>query len=479
MTAALEFAGRNVTVMGLGLFGGGAAVARFLAARGARVTVTDLRTAAELAPALAELEGVDARFVLGEHRLDDFTGADLVVANPAVPPSSAWLAAARAARVPVTSETALFLALCPARIAAVTGTQGKSSTCNTLHQLLMADGQPAHLGGNIGRSLIESAELMSTDETVVLELSSYQLEALGTDGLRTDGTAPRVEAVCVTNVLADHLDRHGTIEAYAAAKRRILELAAAVGGCAVLSAEDARLAGWSEPGVRRVDAFPTRPSDQGLNVREGVFRLDHVPLGRADDVRMPGRFQRENTLLALGLAHLLGADPERLARALPSLTALPHRMQDLGLVLGHRVWDNAVSTTPDSTLGVLGSLEPGFTLLVGGKHKHLPLEELLDAARGRVRRVVGFGKDGGLLAAAFRGAGIEAHAVTTVEEAVGEAFQRLEPAAEVLFSPACASYDQFLNFQERARAFRKAVEGLRESEPAAPGQRLDKAGRRG
>jgi UDP-N-acetylmuramoylalanine--D-glutamate ligase len=477
VSAGLDLAGRRVLVQGLGLFGGGAAVARFLARRGARVTVTDLRTAAELAPALSELEGLDVRFVLGEHRAEDFTQADLVVANPAVPPSSAWLAAARAAGVPITSETALFLALCPARIAAVTGTQGKSSTCNSLHQLLLADGQPAHLGGNIGRSLIESAELMRADETVVLELSSYQLEALGAEDLRT--ASRRVAAVCVTNVLKDHLDRHGTIEAYAGAKRRILELASASGGCAVLPAEDPRLALWSEPGVPRVDVFPTRASDRGLNVREGWFRLDREPLGRVADVRLPGLFQRENTLVALGLARLLGADPARLARALPAVTALPHRMQDLGLVGGHRVWDNGVSTTPDSTLGVLGSLEPGFTLIVGGKHKQLSLDELVEGARGRVRRVVGFGKDGALLAAAFRAAGIEALAVTTVEEAVGEAFRRLEDGAEVLFSPACASYDQYLNFQERAHAFRKALVGLQDSGTAPSGLRLDKAGRRG
>ena len=166
-----DFDGRAVTVMGLGLFGGGTTVARFLARHGARVTATDLRTANELAPALKELEGLDIRFVLGEHRTEDFTNAALVVANPAVSPSSTFLAAASAARVPITSEMALFLELCPARIAAITGTQGKSSTSNTLAQLLNASGVTCHLGGNIGRSLLESAELMHENDVVVLEMS--------------------------------------------------------------------------------------------------------------------------------------------------------------------------------------------------------------------------------------------------------------------------------------------------------------------
>lgn len=478
MSERLHFDGRRVTVQGLGLFGGGAAVARFLTRRGARVTVTDTRTAAELAPAIAELAGVPVRFVLGEHRREDFADTDLVVANPAVAPSNAWLAVARAAGVPITSEIALFLELCPARIAAVTGTQGKSSTCNTLHQLLVADGQRAHLGGNIGRSLVESAESMGADETVVLEMSSYQLESLP-PVLGRDGAPPRVEAVCVTNVLADHLDRHGTIEAYAAAKRRILDLAAARGGWAVLSAEDPRLAAWTAPGLHRLDAYPTRLSDQGLNLREGTFRLHREHLGRVDALRLPGTFQRENTLLALGLARVLGADPARLAAAIPRLAALPHRMQDLGTYAGHRVWDNGVSTTPDSTLAVFGSLAPGFTLLVGGKHKDLPLDDLIEAARGRVRRVVSFGKAAELLRDAFAAAGIPAQAVETVPQAVETALEGLREGEELLFSPACASYDQYLNFQERAQAFRHSLEKFRSPGPAAPERCLDKAGRGG
>jgi UDP-N-acetylmuramoylalanine--D-glutamate ligase len=235
----------------------------------------------------------------------------------------------------------------------------------------------------------------------------------------------------------------------------------------VLSAEDPRFSAWSAPGVRRLDAWPTRPSDRGLNLRDGDFRLHRQRLGRVADLRLPGIFQRENTLLSLGLARLLGADAERLAAALSAVTALPHRLQDLGLVRGHRVWDNGVSTTPDSTLGVLPSLRPGFTLLVGGKHKDLPLEELLDTARGRVRRVVAFGKAAELFAGAFRGAEIEAWAVPTVEAAVEAAFERMEPEEELLFSPACASYDQYLNFEQRAQAFRRAVEALRDPAQAA------------
>lgn len=456
MTRGPDVAGRSVTVMGLGLFGGGSTVARWLARAGARVTVTDLRREAELEPALRELAGLDLRFVLGEHRLEDFERADLVVANPAVPPSSLYLRAAAAAGVPVSSETALFLAACPARIAAITGTQGKSSTSSLLAQLAAAAGLRTHLGGNIGHSLLDETASMSAEDVVVLEVSSYQLEVLPPRG-RIATPPPRVEAVAVVNVLADHLERHGSLEAYAAAKRRILELAGEAGGWAVLPAEDPRLAAWSEPGARRVDVRLERPTGRGLDLAGGRFRLDGEELGLADDLRLAGPFQRANTLVAIGIARLLGGDPERLAAAVPGLRGLPHRLEDLGTYRGHRVWDNGVSTTPDSTISALLALEPGATLLVGGKPKALELDELVRVARDRARRVVVFGAAASAFPAAFRAAGVETWGAPTVEGAVEEAFARMGPGEELLFSPACASFDAYLNFRERALAFRRAL----------------------
>lgn len=445
-----------MTVMGLGLFGGGATVARFLAGRGARVTVTDLRREAELAPALRSLEGLSVRYVLGEHREEDFSGTELVIANPAVPPASPFLAAARARGVPVSSEIALFLELCPARIAAVTGTQGKSSTCNTLHQLLVAAGQRSHLGGNVGHSLLEECAAMQPEDVVVLELSSYQLEALPpARGER--GNAPRVELVAVTNVLADHLERHGTIEGYSAAKRRILELVEDSGGAALLSAECARLSGWRPGRWERIDVWPTHASERGANFAAGRFRLDREDLGRVEDLRLPGTFQRENTLVSLALARRLGASAASLASAVGSLEALPHRMQDLGLHAGHRVIDNGVSTTPDSTISAVLSMQPGFTLLLGGKPKALALEELVGTLRGRVRRVGVFGAAIESFPALLESAGLECFAARRLEDAIAEAFARMPAGEELLFSPACASFDAYLNFRERALAFRAAL----------------------
>lgn len=455
-TSARDFDGLPVTVMGLGLFGGGATVARHLARRGARVTVTDQRSEAELAPAVRSLDGVPLRFVLGEHRTEDFTRTGLVVANPAVSPKSPYLAAARSAGVPITSEAALFLESCPARIAAVTGTQGKSSTCHTLHQLLRGAGLSAHLGGNIGHSLLDEVERMRPEDVVVLELSSYQLEVLPAE-LGTPGARPRVEAVCCVNVLPDHLERHGSVQEYARAKGRILELALAAGGTAVLPAEDPWVAGWSVPGLARVGAWFHRVVPDALHFADGDFRFGTEVFGRVDELRLPGAFQRENTLLALGLARLLGAAPERLAAAVPELRGLPHRLEDLGLFDGHRVIDNGVSTTPDSTTSAVLSMRPGFTLLVGGKAKELPLDELVLACKGRVRAVIVFGAAADKFVPAFEAGGIEVHTAPGVRAAVALAFEHMLAGEELLFSPACASFDAYLNFRERALDFRAAL----------------------
>jgi len=448
------YSGRKVTVMGLGLFKGGSTVARFLAQHGAEVTVTDLRSEQQLAPALLELEGVPLRLVLGRHEAEDFRGASLVIANPAVSPSHALLSTARAAGAEISSEVALFLELCPARVAAITGTQGKSSTSHMLHQLLVQAGFPALLGGNIGRSLLEELDGMDETRCVVLELSSYQLEALPE---RLSGP-PRVEVACVVNVLADHLERHGTIENYAAAKQRILELLVKTGGYAVLSAECPRLSQWRSPLWKRVDVFETRPSSSGLNFHAGSFRLDEEALGECSDLRVPGAFQAVNALQALGMARLMGARPEALRAAVGRLRGLPHRMEELGRHAGVRVIDNGVSTTPDSTISALRTLEPGCTLLIGGAPKqNLPLDELVAVARERVRRVVVFGAAARSFPAAFAACGLPVEAATSLREAVGTAFSGLRPGETLLFSPACASFDAYLNFEERARDFRSAL----------------------
>ncbi len=453
MSAAV-LAGRRVTVMGLGLQGGGVEVVRFLAACGAVVTVTDKRPAEKLRESLDAIAGLGVRTVLGQHVESDFTSAELVVANPAVAPSNPLLVAARAAGVSVTSEMALFLAACPARVVLITGTQGKSSTTHATARLLEESGSRVHLGGNIGRALISSLDDMRPEDVAVVEISSYQLEALP-EGF---GPCERVAAVACVNVLSDHLERHGTVEGYDAAKRRILELAPA-GATVVLSADDPRVGRWNAPRGRVLRFSTAVGAHTPLHLAAGEFRLGTETLGYIADLRLPGEFQRGNMLAALGLAHALGAAPAALARAVGEVRGLEHRLQDLGEFAGHRVWDNGISTTPDSTVSALRSLAGPLVLLCGGQAKEgLPLDELATLARERARAVVTFGGSSELLAAAFRAAGATVSAAPTLREAVALAWNQVHPGEALLFSPACASFDEFLNFRDRALRFREHLQ---------------------
>ena len=448
--------GRSL-VMGLGSFGGGGGAARYLAEQGWRVLATDLRPASQLEETLAELADLDLELVLGEHRPADFDAVELVVVNPAVRPDHPLVERARAAGARIASAVELFLETVHARLFCVTGTQGKSSTAHLLAGLLEACGHRVHLGGNIGGSLLSGLDSIGPQDCCVLELSSYQLEGLAHPRALAEHVR-HVEAVCITNVLADHLERHGSPERYAAAKRRILDLVGPA-GWALVPAGDARVRAWETRAKRlpfQVEAShaETGGPEAGLFVREDEFRLDELVLGQVADLRLPGAFQRANALCALGLAHLAGVPAGDLAAALPHIGGLPHRLEELGRFAGRRVIDNGVSTTPDSTVSALREVEPGTCVLLGGRHKRLPLEELVAMARAREVVAITFGEARDELAAALRAGGCRVESCDTLEQAVTLAFERTERGGSILFSPACSSFDAYPNFRRRAEAFR-------------------------
>lgn len=447
--------GQAVTVMGLGLYGGGAAAARYLHGIGAEVTVTDLRGPEVLRDSLAEIEDLGLPCVLGEHRTADFDHGGWVVANPAVRPDNEFLRRAREHGAKITSETALFLAACRGQVHGITGTNGKSSTCRHLDRLLRAGGLGVHLGGNIGRSLLPELASIGVNDHVVLELSSYQLEALEGDPLleAVGGQAGiGLRSAAITNVGSDHLERHGTLEGYFAAKVSILG-ALAPGGTAFLPADDDRFQGVVHPGRRTV---PWGPSG-AVRVEGECFSSHGTPLGRVADLRLPGRAQRENVLLALGIAHGAGVDPKILAATLPKLEAPDHRLEDLGVFGGHRVWDDGVSTTPDSTLAALEAIDDVGVLLLGGQAKDLDFDPLFEEIARRDVLAICFGEAAPRLYAGLQPRGARSVVVAGLEDAVRRSFAELEPGQSLVFSPSCASFDAYRNVVDRARAFRAAL----------------------
>jgi UDP-N-acetylmuramoylalanine--D-glutamate ligase len=444
----MKGAGR-VTVQGLGHFGGGAGVARFLAREGWQVTVTDLQTKEELRDSLASLAGIDVRLVLGEHDEGDFTDTDLVVANPAVGPDNKYLAAARSAGVRVASEVGLFLERAPGSVVAVTGTQGKSSTTHFLYQLLVDAKLPARIGGNIGGSLLDELHMMTAEETCVVELSSYQLE-----GLADEVTGTPLDLAIITNLREDHLERHGTVEAYHAAKLGIAQLLSEGAPLLMGAGLIDRAHSLAPEDTERVELYE---AGAHLRVEAESFSLRSEVLGDVTNAQHLPEFQRENLLLALGAARLLGAPASLLSASISTLSGLSHRLEDLGELSGRHVYDNGVSTTPDSTEAALDALPVGLTLLAGGQAKALPIDGLVRAAKQRARQVVLFGSCAKEWAHAFREAGSKCEVAETVADAVEVAWSLTELDDAILFSPAAASFDQYKNFRERAMDFQRCV----------------------
>src|SRR5262245_9045181 len=261
-----DFADLRVTVMGLGLFGGGVGAARFLGAHGARVTVTDLRSAATLAPSLEKLSGLPVRYVLGEHRREDFRDADVVVVNPAVDRASPLLKVARACGGVIETEITLFFRYFRGRIVGVTGSNGKTTTTTLLARMLQAARPRVVLGGNCGRSLLPDVDQSAPEDLAVLELSSFQLEYLGERGLGPSGAV-------ITNLTPNHLDRHKSFRAYREAKKNILRHAR----YAVVDGHDRLLVRWGRE-LPRSYAF-----GMGRNEHLGVWLQDDALWMRMDE----------------------------------------------------------------------------------------------------------------------------------------------------------------------------------------------------
>src|SRR5450759_3037860 len=206
-----DFAGRKVLILGVGILGGGIGMARYCAEHGAVLRITDMRRADQLQPALKALEGIEAEYIWGSHREEDVDWADIIVRNPGVPPNHPLLARARAQGKPIEMEIAYFIRHCPARLIAVTGTKGKTTTATVLHRFLEASGNKVALAGNMGESAMPLLDALTPDDEVLLEVSSYQLEGLVDRG-------GRISISIITNVADDHLDRYGTLERYRSVK---------------------------------------------------------------------------------------------------------------------------------------------------------------------------------------------------------------------------------------------------------------------
>ena len=429
--------GKRVTVAGLGRFGGGIAVSRWLVGQGAKVLVTDRDPAGKLADSVKQLDGLPIEFRLGGQREADFTSADLVVASPAIPPNNPLLLAARAAGVPVTTEIRLFVERCPATVLGVTGTKGKSTTTAMLGEILRPRFGTVWVGGNIGRSLL--ADLGGIDKThlVVLELSSFMLEHLG-----EMKWSPHL--ALVTMLSADHLDWHGSLEAYLNAKRNLVRFQRP-DNFAVLNEE-------SPVAMELARATPARVVPYGLAGR------------RPFELVLPGRHNQLNAQGAFAAANVLGVTWDEAQAALRDFRGLPHRLELVCERGGVRYYNDSIATIPESAVAALESFPPKSVVqIVGGYDNGTPLTEMCNALVERAKAVLCVGQTGKKVAETLARSSSQ-HGCTVYDcgdlaTAVGLAGRVAAAGDVVLLSTGCKSYDQFVNFEERGATFARLARG--------------------
>jgi UDP-N-acetylmuramoylalanine--D-glutamate ligase len=501
--------GRAVTILGFAR--SGIALARFFIDAGASVTVYDRRPRSDLEAAVTALDGRSVRLIVGPDAdpAEAWETAALVATSPSVNPdyptteprlrdALGILVARRAAgdplAPPLVSEPDLFLRLCPAPTIGITGTKGKTTTASLTHAVLAADPlHPAVLGGNIGLPLVERLPELTSDHRVVVELSELQLPTL------SRGTTVAV----YTNVTADHLDRHGSVEAYRAVKRRLAELVDP-DGALVLNAEDPVVTAYSA-----LAATPTimyrreRPMPGGVGlvdgwiVAAGVGRLPMAgggpaatgPGGRilpVDELSIPGRHNVANAMAAVAVGLLFGIAPDAIRRAAAAFQGVEHRLEPVALIDGVRFVNDSQGTQPDAVTAALGAFEPPIVLIAGGRDKGVDLTDLAPVVAERAWAAVLIGESGPDLETRFRSAGLmRTERAATLEaavrradalarEALGDGARGAEdgargawigggaaaPVATVLLSPAAASFDMFVDYEARGRAFKAAVAAL-------------------
>jgi UDP-N-acetylmuramoylalanine--D-glutamate ligase len=434
------FKGKRVTVMGLGLLGRGLGDTRFLVNMGARVTVTDLKTASELAPSLEQLKGLPIKFRLGEHIEEDFIQADMILRNADVPRSSPFLALARERGIPVEMDESLFCKLFSGKVVGVTGTRGKTTTTTLLYRILLKAGLDARLGGNImGAATLPLLEEAHEDSIIALELSSWQLQGFH-DSLISPG------ASIFTNIYPDHLNRYSGMEEYIKDKKAIYQYQKQ-GEICVFNGEQPESAALAKEA----------PAETAF------FRASLVP--DSWKIRLPGRHNLENIAAASTLAEKLGVEKRVIREAVEEFPGVEHRLQPVGEWNGVIFYNDTTSTTPVSGVAAINALDGRRILLIaGGADKKLDLTPFAQKISEKTAHVALLeGTATPALQDAIKEAGGRHKIIgnfNNLKDAVHSLCNMAQPGDVILLSPGAASFGIFSNEFHRGSVFLEIVSGI-------------------
>jgi UDP-N-acetylmuramoylalanine--D-glutamate ligase len=469
MVERIELSGKRVLVIGLARTG--IATALFCAARGAIVTATDLRREEELGEALNRLRDARVRLELGGYAPNILQEKDLVVPSPGVPANAPLLQDARALGLRIWSEVELASHFLYGQLIGITGSNGKTTTTALTEHILRAAKFSTVLAGNIGTPLIAHVSQTSDHTITVAELSSFQLELI-------ENFEPKIAVFL--NLTPDHLDRHKTLAAYGAAKGRIFANQT-IEDFAVLNADDAVSAAYA-PSRPRVFWFSRKKNvRQGAFVHDGkiIFRRDGNEEGILDAKEIPllGAHNLENVLAAVVATRLAGAQPSQIADGIRSFSGVEHRIEFVAEVRGVRYYNDSKATNVDATLKALESFPGRILVILGGKDKDSDYTQLRNALRKKAILALLIGAAADKIEKQIEGS-VAIERAGTLESAVDSAFHAAHSGDTVLLAPACASFDQFQNYEHRGRVFKELVRHLEKGEELRSNANPVSAGKR-
>lgn len=451
---------RSKRVLVVGLARSGQAAVRLLLDKGSSVVASDLRDAEELGFDSDDWASRGVRLELGSDPVGLLDGIDLLVVSPGVPLTAPVVREAKAIGTPVIGELELAYEFSGGDWIAVTGTNGKTTTTTLTGELAEATGRPTVVGGNIGRALSERVSGLSDDAVVVAEVSSFQLDT-------TEFFRPRVAVLL--NITEDHLDRYGTMDAYAASKMRVFANQTAE-DFAVLNFDDPKVAAAAETVASRVVPFSVeREVPDGVFVRRGevVYGLGggEEKVLDAKDLGIPGPHNLSNALAAVAAAGAVGLAAADAAKVLRDFRPIEHRLEDVATVDGVRYVNDSKATNVESVRCALDSYSAPIVLIAGGKDKGADFGVLDELVAEHVKRLITIGQAAEKLERAL-GATVETERGESLRDAVERAARAAEPGDVVLLSPACASFDMFDDFEDRGRRFKDEVFRLRDASEA-------------
>ncbi len=458
----MDVQGKRVLVVGLGK--SGVASALFLQSRGARVTVSDAKSEEQLRDEIPALLDKGITVETGKHGERTFRDQDLIVVSPGVPNDVPQLVNARKNGTPVIGEIELAARYLQGKVIAITGSNGKTTTTTLTGEVIACGGFQSLVGGNIGTPAITFVEQSTPETWVVLEISSFQLETIETF---------RPHIATILNVTPDHLDRHGSMEAYIAAKARIFENQAAT-DFAVLNLDDPTTTALAHGLKPQVFWFSRKQEvERGAFVRNGRIYFRDSGSEReimpADEMTLKGAHNLENILAAVVMGLLAGVEPAKVRQAVKDFKAVEHRLEYVATIRGVQYFNDSKATNVDATIKALESFPGNIHLVLGGKDKGSDYSVLNDLLKSRVKRVYTIGAAAQKIESQI--SGVEVTSAQTLDVAVRKANEFAQPGDIVLLAPACASFDQFQSYEHRGRVFKETVHALAQREAVPSGGR--------